>query len=61
MHRTIEFLLHHGYIVLLAWVFVEQSGVPVPSLPLLLAAGALAGAHQMNLFASFSIVAFAAV
>jgi membrane protein DedA with SNARE-associated domain len=61
MHRVIEFLLHHGYIVLLAWVFVEQAGVPIPSLPLLLAAGALAGSHQLNLFASFFIVAFAAV
>jgi membrane protein DedA with SNARE-associated domain len=61
MHRAIEFLLHHGYIVLLAWVFVEQAGVPIPSLPLLLAAGALAGSHQMNLFFSFFIVAFAAV
>ncbi|MFI5092928.1 MAG: VTT domain-containing protein [Candidatus Acidiferrum sp.] len=61
MHRTLEFLLHHGYIVLLAWVFVEQSGVPVPSLPLLLAAGALAGSHQLNLFTSLLIVTFAAV
>lgn len=61
MHRTIEFLLHHGYVVLLAWVFAEQLGVPVPSIPLLLAAGALAGSHQMSLFASFAIVAFAAV
>ena len=61
MHRTIEFLLHHGYVVLLAWVFFEQAGVPVPSLPLLLAAGALAGSHQMNLFGSFFVVAFAAV
>jgi membrane protein DedA with SNARE-associated domain len=61
MHRTIEFLLHHGYVVLLAWVFAEQCGVPVPSLPLLLAAGALAGSHQLNIFASLFIVAFAAV
>ena len=61
MHRTLEFLLHHGYIVLLAWVFAEQAGVPVPSLPLLLAAGALAGSHQLNLFASFFVVALAAV
>ncbi|HTQ59333.1 MAG TPA: VTT domain-containing protein [Candidatus Solibacter sp.] len=61
MHRTVEFLLHHGYIVLLAWVFVEQSGVPVPSIPLLLAAGALAGSHQLNLFGSLFIVAFAAM
>jgi membrane protein DedA with SNARE-associated domain len=61
MHRTVEFLLHHGYVVLLAWVFAEQSGVPVPSIPLLLAAGALAGSHQLNLFASLFIVTFAAV
>jgi membrane protein DedA with SNARE-associated domain len=61
MHRTLEFLLHHGYALLLAWVFAEQAGVPVPSLPLLLAAGALAGSHQLNLFASLFIVAFAAV
>ena len=61
MHRTLEFLLHHGHIVLLVWVFAEQAGVPVPSLPLLLAAGALAGSHQLNIFASLFIVALAAV
>lgn len=61
MHRTLEFLLHHGYVVLLAWVFAEQAGLPVPSLPLLLAAGALAGSHQLNIFASLFFVALAAV
>jgi membrane protein DedA with SNARE-associated domain len=48
MHRTIEFLFHHGYTVVLGWVFLEQAGVPIPSIPLLLAAGALAGAGRMN-------------
>src|ERR1700733_6547200 len=52
MHGTLEFLLHHGYVVLLAWVFLEQIGVPVPSIPILLAAGALAGTHRMNLLAA---------
>ncbi|MGH9742440.1 MAG: VTT domain-containing protein [Candidatus Acidiferrum sp.] len=61
MHRTIEFLLHHGYIVLLVWVFAEQSGLPVPSIPLLLAAGALAGSHHLNLFVSLFIVTVAAM
>jgi membrane protein DedA with SNARE-associated domain len=61
MHRIVEFLLHHGYVVLLAWVFCEQAGVPVPSLPLLLAAGALAGSHQLNFFASLFVVGLAAV
>src|SRR4029077_18881858 len=27
MHRTLEFLLHHGYVVVLAWVFAEQLGL----------------------------------
>jgi membrane protein DedA with SNARE-associated domain len=48
MHRTLEFLLHHGHAVLLVWVFVEQIGLPVPSLPILLAAGALAGAGKFS-------------
>jgi membrane protein DedA with SNARE-associated domain len=51
MHRTLEFLLHHGYTVVLVWVFVEQVGIPLPSMPLLLAAGALAGMGQLNFFA----------
>lgn len=61
MHRALEFLLHHGYVVLLAWVFVEQLGVPIPSLPILLAAGALAGTHHLNLFTSLFLAVLAAV
>jgi membrane protein DedA with SNARE-associated domain/rhodanese-related sulfurtransferase len=61
MHTTLEFLLHHGYVVLLGWVFAEQIGLPVPSLPLLLAAGALAGTHRINFFASLFVAVFAAV
>src|SRR3984893_14867150 len=61
MHSTLEFLLQHGYVVLLGWVFAEQIGLPVPSLPLLLAAGALAGTHRINFFASLFVAVFAAV
>src|SRR6266446_9939086 len=61
MHRTVEFLLHHGYILLLGWVFAEQIGLPVPSMPLLLAAGALAGTGRLNFFASLFYVILAAV
>jgi membrane protein DedA with SNARE-associated domain len=61
MHRTLEFLLHHGYVVLLAWVFTEQVGLPIPSLPLLLAAGALAGTGRMSFFAALFYAVFAAV
>src|SRR5713101_4118555 len=48
MHTIYDFLLHHGYVVLLGWVFAEQLGVPIPTIPLLLAAGALAGTGRMN-------------
>lgn len=61
MHKTLEFLLHHGYVVLLGWVFVEQIGLPVPSLPLLLAAGALAGTGHLSFLGSFLICIFAAL
>src|ERR1700756_1965676 len=61
MHNALEFLLHHGYIVLLGWVFAEQIGLPIPSLPMLLAAGALAGTHHMSFFASLLTAVFAAV
>ena len=49
MSATVEFLVHYGYLLLFAWVLAEQLGLPLPSAPLLLAAGALAGRHRMNL------------
>ena len=61
MHRTIDFLLHHGYVVLLAWVFAEQVGLPLPAMPLLLAAGALAGTGRLSFFASLYCAILAAL
>jgi membrane protein DedA with SNARE-associated domain len=61
MNHTLEFLVRHGYVVLLGWVFVQQLGLPIPSLPLLLAAGALAGTGRMNIIVALAITVFAAV
>jgi membrane protein DedA with SNARE-associated domain len=61
MHSLFEFLLHHGYVVLLGWVFAEQIGLPVPSVPLLLATGALAGAGRLSFLASLFFCVLAAV
>ncbi|HEY2460553.1 MAG TPA: VTT domain-containing protein [Candidatus Acidoferrum sp.] len=61
MHSTLEFVLHHGYLILLVWVFAEQIGLPVPSMPLLLAAGALAGSGRLSFAASLFISTFASV
>ncbi len=49
MHSAMDFLLRHGYIVIFVAVFIEQIGLPIPSGPVLLAAGALAGFHRLNL------------
>src|SRR5579863_7555874 len=61
MAETLQFVVRHGYLLVFAWVFVEQAGLPVPSAPLLLAAGALSGMHQMNLGAAIALAAFGAV
>ena len=48
MH-AFEFLADHGAAVIFWVVFVEQLGVPLPAIPLLIAAGALVGAGKMSL------------
>lgn len=49
MPVAIDFFLKYGYSILFLWVLVEQLGVPIPSVPLLLAAGTLTATHEMNL------------
>jgi membrane protein DedA with SNARE-associated domain len=39
MNETIQFLIQDGYAVLFFWVLFEQLGLPIPAVPLLLAAG----------------------
>lgn len=51
MHQAFDFLIRHGHSVLFFWVLTEQLGVPIPAMPLLLAAGALAGTGHLNFFA----------
>lgn len=50
MNQTIEFLLRHGYAILFLSVLVEQLGLPLPSIPILLAVGALVGRGDLSLF-----------
>jgi membrane protein DedA with SNARE-associated domain len=49
------YLIHHGYVVLFAWVAVEQLALPVPSEPVLLAAGVLAGAGLLRLPSAIAV------
>jgi membrane protein DedA with SNARE-associated domain len=46
--QTLEFLARHGYSLLFFWLLVEQAGLPLPSVPLLLACGALARTGTMD-------------
>lgn len=61
MNETLQFVVRHGYMLVFAWVFIEQAGLPIPSGPLLLATGALAGMHQMNLGLAVALATLAAV
>jgi membrane protein DedA with SNARE-associated domain/rhodanese-related sulfurtransferase len=48
MNEPTQFLIDHGGPVLFAAVFIEQIGLPLPSVPWLLAAGALAAGGKMS-------------
>jgi membrane protein DedA with SNARE-associated domain/rhodanese-related sulfurtransferase len=61
MNETLQFVVRHGYTLVFAWVFIEQAGLPIPSAPLLLATGALAGVHQMNLTLAITLATLAAI
>lgn len=41
--------LRHAYAVMFGWVLVEQAGLPVPSVPLMLAAGTMSAAHRVHI------------
>jgi membrane protein DedA with SNARE-associated domain/rhodanese-related sulfurtransferase len=41
-------LLTYGYLLLFAWVLVEQLGLPLPAMPIVLAAGALSAEGQLS-------------
>jgi membrane protein DedA with SNARE-associated domain/rhodanese-related sulfurtransferase len=49
MDDLTQIFIRYSSLVLFAAVFAEQVGLPVPAVPVLLAAGALAGADKMNL------------
>ena len=46
-------LLTYGYVLLFAWVLIEQLGIPLPATPVLLAAGALTVDGHLNLALAF--------
>jgi len=49
MPLALDFFLHYAYWILFLWVMIEQFGVPIPSVPLLLTAGTLTATHKLSL------------
>ncbi len=49
MPVALDFFVHHAYLILFAWIALEQIGLPIPSVPLLLTAGTLSATHQVSL------------
>jgi membrane protein DedA with SNARE-associated domain len=49
MSDPVEFVIRHGYAVVFGAVLLEQLGLPIPAVPVLLAAGALAAAGKLSL------------
>jgi membrane protein DedA with SNARE-associated domain/rhodanese-related sulfurtransferase len=54
MSQILSFLAEHGGLVLFVVVLVEQLGLPLPSLPWIIAAGAVAADGKINLPATFT-------
>src|SRR5205809_2908929 len=61
MNELTQFLISHGGSVLFAIVFAEQAGLPLPSAPWLLAAGALSASGKLNPFLALAMTSLACV
>jgi len=59
--NVLQFLAEHGASVLFWVVFVEQCGFPIPSIPVLIAAGALVGAGKMTVATALLVPVAAAL
>ena len=59
MQQILEFLAHHIEMVMFLTVLAEQVGFPIPAIPVLLAAGAIAGSGQayLTVLTSLAVVA----
>jgi membrane protein DedA with SNARE-associated domain len=61
MNEMIQFAIQHGYSLVFVSVLADQIGVPVPSSPMLLAAGVMAGQGWVHFLPSFLLGVAAAL
>ena len=48
MPFALAVFVKYAYLILFVWVLVEQVGVPIPSIPVLLTAGTLSATHRLS-------------
>lgn len=61
MAEFLPFLIEYGYIVIFVWVFLDQAGLPLPAIPVLLGAGVLVGMGEMALVPVILLIVLASV
>lgn len=49
INESLAEITRHGYLVLFTWVAVGQLGVPIPGMPILIAAGVLSASGELSL------------
>jgi len=59
MHSVLGLLAHHTYSLLFGWVLIEQGGLPIPSVPLMIAAGTMSAAHKLHVAYAIPVILFA--
>ncbi len=59
MPIAITFFVQYAYDILFLWVLMEQLGVPIPSIPVLLTAGTLSAAHRIHASYALGVVVIA--
>jgi membrane protein DedA with SNARE-associated domain len=59
MQAILQFLIRHGYLILFSVVFVEQAGLPVASVPVLLGIGALSADGRFSFGVAVLVAVFA--
>jgi membrane protein DedA with SNARE-associated domain/rhodanese-related sulfurtransferase len=61
MGGMMNMFVHHAYLVLFGWILFEQAGLPVPSIPLMLAAGTMSAAHKLHIAYALPLVMVASL
>lgn len=55
VHESLVRLAQHAYVVLFVWVAAEQLGLPIPAVPILIAAGVLSAMGQLTFSGAFAL------